>query len=193
MIWDRIRQRWQRLTQHEDWNIGVVSAPIHAFLDTDVPPEVKWFPPNERNLFRADPFAVIRDGITHVFFEEFDYRINRGYIRHCTLGPDGTPTSAETVLDLPVHLSYPYLIEHGDTIYMLPETYQANEAALYAATDFPRGWEKTKTLIEDFPALDSTVFEFEGRWWLICTRYDDPDPYELHIWYTDDLLGAWAP
>ena len=188
-----MRQRWQRLTQHEDWNIGVVTAPIHTFLGTDAPPEVKWFPPNKRNLFRADPFAVVRDGVTHVFFEAFDYRINRGYIQHCTLGPDGTPGEVETVLDLPVHLSYPYLFRNGNRIYMLPETYQANEAALYTATDFPRGWEKTKTLIKDFPALDSTVFEFEGCWWLICTRYDDPDPFELHIWYADDLLGIWTP
>jgi hypothetical protein len=45
----------------------------------------------------------------------------------------------------------------------------------------------------DFPAVDPTVFEHDGRWWMLCTHKEYGDNGELHAFYADDLLGPWSP
>ena len=91
------------------------------------------------------------------------------------------------------HTSYPYLFEHLGQIYCVPETYQAREVSLYRAEEFPNRWVKVATLIEDLAGLDSTVFQHEGRWWLMATDNDDGPNRKLKAWYASELLGPWKP
>jgi hypothetical protein len=193
MTASRIGRAWRRLTRHPDWNIGVAHAPPEAFLDETQSIEVTWFPRQSRDQFIADPFAIVHNGSRCVFFERFDYTENRGVIQCCALDDKNDPDPAETVLSAPHHLSYPFVFEHQGAVFMIPETYEAGEVALYRAEDFPVKWEKERTLIADFPGLDCTPFRYEDRWWLAGTRHEEPARYDLHLWFSDELLGDWTP
>ena len=105
---------------------------------------------------------------------------------------DERPSIPEVVIELPVHVSYPYLFEHGDSIYCVPETRQAKEIALYRAEDFPHGWSKIATLVSSFPGLDSTIFQYQGRWWLTSADGGSPS-FNLFVWYAQNPLGPWNP
>jgi hypothetical protein len=183
---------YRGLFRHADWNIGVAHAPIGAFLQPNARPLVSWFPPTKRGKFLADPFAVVRDGTTYILCEEFDYAANKGRIVSFELTDWLHPSGPKVAIELPTHISYPYLIEYQGAIYCTPETHQAREIALYKAEEFPHQWIRIASLISDFSGLDATIFQYEGRWWLTCAC-KDADLAQLFVWYAWDLLGPWTP
>jgi len=125
-------------------------------------------------------------------FEDFDYRMNRGFISS-TPTSDGRSTGESTpVLELPVHMSYPFLIAREDVVYCIPETFQANKISMFASRNFPNGWEAPITLIEGVPGVDSTVVWFNDRYWLFATQEKPEDPdLKLFIWHAAALGGPW--
>ena len=176
------------------WQVGVVQAPITAFLDPEVQPgQVTWLPSPGPWRYLADPFGVRRGETTHVFVESFDYRTKHGVIEHHELGPDLEWRDWTTVLAGPHHLSYPYLIEHAGETFMVPECHRANEVALYRAQEFPRRWVKEAVLLHGVPASEASFLHHEGRWWMFFTIVGPQarDQRELHVAYADQLTGPW--
>ncbi|WP_143382750.1 glucosamine inositolphosphorylceramide transferase family protein [Flavonifractor sp. An52] len=125
---------------------------------------------NSWRYWYADPHLIERDGKTWVFAEQYDRVCRRGKIACCEL-TEGGATSWRTVLNLPFHLSYPHLLEIGTEVYMIPESYVANEIALYRAESFPDKWSKVCVVKEAFCGVDSTVFEADGRKWIITLQF----------------------
>ena len=186
-----LARRFNDLFCHEEWNIGIVHAPIHAFLEPEMKLEIQWFPRLERGRFLADPFGIVRDGTVFVICEEFDYRSEKGVVS--CIDSSSQALSPRVIIDLPVHASYPYTFEHQGEIYCIPETYQAREVMLYKADKFPYTWVKKATLIDGVPAVDNTVFHFGDRWWLMCTDQDEGPFDRLFVWHAPDLFGPWKP
>jgi hypothetical protein len=54
LIYFNLREASRSIFFTDYWNIGVVKAPISAFLDEEKP-EVDWYPLRSRNRFLADP------------------------------------------------------------------------------------------------------------------------------------------
>lgn len=183
------KQMSRSYIRRKEWNIGIAFQPIHEFLNPDNKPEVHWLPPMPSGEFRADPFGIIKDGKTYIFCEEYDYGRRRGIITSLEL--DGE--HSQVVMDMPFHLSYPYLIEHNGEIYCIPESHQAGEIALYKAVEFPHKWEKVSTLISGTAGVDSTVFQYGGRWWLTYTDQDENPYLKLFVRHAPDLFGPWEP
>lgn len=174
------------------WNIGVVKAPVAAFLDPEFHPRVEWLPPPRSLEFFADPFGVVHEGRLHVMCERFDRRTQSGSI-WIVEWPDGGSFARSTpVLHLNGHASYPYLLEDRGKVYCIPETSAAGEVGLYRADRFPLNWRRVGTLLQGFPGVDNTLFRHEDRWWLLSTTSEVPDG-KLYAWYADAIEGPWAP
>lgn len=184
---------YNNLTKVQDWNVGVIRHPISDFLKPNNNPEVMWLPTPGKGKYLADPFGLIRDNRLFIFCEEFDYSTSKGRIACFEEGEDHAFMASRVAMELPIHLSYPYLLEWNGETYCVPETSHAREVSLYRAQEFPYKWEKATTLITNFPGLDASVFEFEGRWWLTCTNLEDGEWEKLFIWHADDLTGPWRP
>lgn len=185
--------QFDSLLRREHWHVGIVDQPIQAFLAPGARPEARWLPGLARHRFLADPFGVRRGAGTTLLVEEFDYRTQRGRIAALESDDGRAFTAPRPVIELPVHMSYPYLFTHRGEVYCVPETHQAREVSLYRAEDFPKEWRKVATLLQDFAAVDSTVFQHEGRWWLLCTDRDSGPDTKLYAWYAPDLPGPWLP
>lgn len=178
----------------EHWLLGYRYA--DTLLDPDAPVLTNVIPLEPpRGHFWADPAVISRDGLDHVFFEDYSYATGRGTIGHIELTPSGVASDAVTVLELDVHLSYPHMFEwRGDT-YMLPETAQARKLTLFRAAEFPLRWEPVCDLLEGWRIVDATLHEHEGRWYLFaniaegaCSTLD-----ELFLFHADSPLGPWLP
>jgi hypothetical protein len=150
--------------------------------------------PDDGFHFYADPFPIVVDGDTFLFIEDFDHRIGRGVISVVAFddtGPIGTP---HPVLEHEAHLSYPFVIESGGDVWMIPETSGAGTVELYRAARFPDRWEQEAVLLEGIAASDATPFRYGDRWWLSATvsgggSFSDA----LHLWSADRLVGPWRP
>ena len=180
------------LARHPDWAIGIIAAPIERILEAGEEPDIDWLP-GIPGRYAADPFGVERDGVLHVLFEEFDQRRAKGHISHVAIDRSGSVSGATPVLAPGSHVSYPFLVQHEGAVYMLPEVAEAGELVLYEATDFPYGWRPAVTLLPGVHAVDASVVEFEGRWWMFASRLDRGPNQNLFVWHAPELTGPWTP
>lgn len=185
-----IGRRLFERTLRDEWNVGVVRlAPADAIRGGTLS-GVRWHPPFEGGWI-ADPMARAVDGKVQVLVERMRLDTDKGYIAALTF--DGTSWDGQRLaIDTHCHASYPYLFSYAGDVYCVPETYEANEVRLYKCVDFPNTWELAGTLLRGIDAVDSTIFEYDGRWWLICTTAD-ASAHRLQIFHAPTPLGGWEP
>jgi hypothetical protein len=143
--------------------------------------------------FFADSFLLRRNGASHLFFEDFDFTAGRAGVSHVELHDTGAHGAVEPVLAEPHHLSYPFVFEHDGEAFMIPESRQARRIDVYRATDFPRGWALETTLLRDIEAVDATLFEHEGDFYLF-TNVATPgasSSEELHLFVSKSPFGPF--
>jgi hypothetical protein len=158
-------------------------------------PEEGWAVlPDDGHRFYADPFPIEHDGRLTLFVEEFPHRTQRGVISAVEFGPDGPLGRPEPVLDLPHHLSYPFVFARDGEVWMIPESCAAGTVDLYRSTAFPGGWVKQATLLSGIVASDATLLEHAGRWWMFATVRDGDGSFSdtLHLWSAPDFRGPWS-
>ena len=184
----KFRDSWMR----EQWFIAFrFGAP-----DEDPTGGLSQFQPiiPPRDRLWADPFVVVEEGRTFVFVEEMFFRFKRGAIAYLELRPDGTWSQPHRVLERPYHLSYPCVFRWRGEYYMVPETSQNRTIELYRCTSFPDRWEFATELMRDMNAVDSTIFELSGLWWMYTSTASVGRIFdELSIYYAESPLGPWHP
>ncbi len=155
----------------------------------------KIVPPKDR--FWADPHIIHRDDKYYIYIEEYLYHTGRGRLAVITMDSDGNYSDPEVVLEKPYHLSYPYVFEHENEYYMIPETQEDKTIQLYKCTDFPAKWEFQLNLMEDIEAVDTTLLHRENKWWMFAnvTEHEGASSWdELFLYSSDDLFSTdWTP
>jgi hypothetical protein len=151
-------------------------------------------PPKDR--YWGDPFVIQRGDCSYIFIEEKLYATGLGRITCLTLNRDGNLLSQQAVLERPYHLSYPFIFERGGELFMMPETAAHRTVELYRCTHFPDRWEFVRNLLTDVYAVDATLLEHLGRWWLFANVKTSGGSSldALHLYSTSDpLQGDWRP
>src|SRR5208283_1837879 len=188
----RLKRSLWDLANNEQWflayTLGSSKPSIHAPRDLKL---IK--PPKDR--FWADPCPVTRDGKYYIFIEEFLYETMKGHISVIEMDPDGDWKQPVNILEKDYHLSYPFLFEWDNHLYMIPETKRNNTVELYRCVEFPANWEFDRVLIADIQAVDTTLYEQDGTWWLLCSigGKDFASNDELHAFYAETPFGPWTP
>ncbi|MFC3549814.1 hypothetical protein ACFOLC_02170 [Lysobacter cavernae] len=151
--------------------------------------------PCPRGHFYADPLLHLHHGEPWLFVEDYDYRRGKGTLAVLPWSDDGPAGTARTVLDLDVHLSYPFVFEWRGETYLVPESAAAHRISLFRARAFPDRWEFVCDLLQGHRAVDATLHEHDGRWYLfanVCEAgggtYD-----ELFLFHADTPLGPFRP
>jgi hypothetical protein len=149
--------------------------------------------PDDGVRFYADPFPIVSGGRLHMFVEEFDHRLGRGVISVIEFNGSGPIGKPRRVLETASHLSYPFVFEHAGETWMVPESSATATIDLYRADPFPDRWIKEATLVSGVTASDATLFEHNGRWWMLAVARDDGGAHSdaLHVWSARDALGPW--
>lgn len=173
--------------QHEHWSVyfrlsDALSTAFWQFKKLESPADCYW----------ADPHAIEKDGRFYVFVEEYRYATQKGHIAVVTLNAEGQQTGpAIPVLESDKHLSYPFVFEHEGTYYLLPESAESKKIELYECVEFPHQWRPAKVLMQDVHAVDTTLYQRDGRWWMFtnlsvgkgANTHD-----ELYLFSADTLL-----
>ncbi|WP_400078907.1 hypothetical protein [Winogradskyella sp. R77965] len=171
--------QWIMLYKFEDKNDWATS--FHEFK--------RIVPPKDR--FWADPFVMERNGSYFIFFEELIYKENIGKIAVLEIDSDGNFEPPKIIIDKDYHLSYPFLIEEGSDLYMIPESSGNGTIELYKCTAFPLQWQLHKVLMQDVNAVDTTILKHNGKYWLFCNITENEGASsldELFLFYSDSLL-----
>ena len=152
---------------------------------------IAWLPDAGRWRYLADPFGLVRGDALHVFVEAFDYRIKRAHIeRHEFALANLSWRGQATVLDKPFHLSYPQVFEHDGETWMVPESFQAGEIALYRATDASLDhWERECALLGGMPGVPDLITRYMER---KMEKLDIPPIPEFIEMISDTGAGIYA-
>lgn len=140
--------------------------------------------------FVADPFMIRKKDRWYMFFEVLNRTSGHGDIGYAVSRDGMTWDYQQIVLDEPFHLSYPHVFFHDDTYYMIVESNAVNSIRLYKSDDFPKGWKYETTLLEGLHFTDSTIFLYNGRWW-IFTETDPVGDGTLRLYHSTSLRGRW--
>jgi hypothetical protein len=140
--------------------------------------------------FVADPFLLRRDATWFLFFEVWNEATQRGEIA-VARSPDARQWRYDgVVLAEPFHLSYPYVFESQDTVYLMPESAQARAVRLYRADPFPSHWSFVQTLLHGEAFSDPSIVEHGGRWWLFVASHPETNA-RLDLYFADRPDGPW--
>ena len=118
----RIDYRWRVAYTRSDWRKAVLCRSTQL--------------QNPPSHFLADPFVVSKNGKDFCFVEDFDLQTQKGKIAVYELASGGG-TLIGTVLDEPFHMSFPYIFEFDQELYMCPETSENRDIRIYKCIEFP--------------------------------------------------------
>jgi hypothetical protein len=190
------RNKMREIARPAQWFIAYRFHPAGAPSEVPLREPFRFhelLPPHDR--FWADPFPLLNDGRHWIFFEE-KVSAQPGRIAVVEVGPGGVVGPPVPALERPYHLSYPFVFEWDDQIYMLPETEQNRTVEVYRAEEFPTRWTADRVLLSGVRAVDATLAEIAGRWWMfvnIAESEEAPIADELHLYHAATPLGPWLP
>jgi hypothetical protein len=188
----------RKLGRREAWRVGVRRLRAEAGPeDLDLDPAGFDLLASPRDHFYADPFVLRHEGVTALFFEDYDFETGRARISRVLLDADRPPSPVEPALTRPYHLSYPFLLAHDGAALMLPETSANRTIELYEAEAFPDRWRPRSVLIDDIDASDSTLHfdEATGLWWIFTavSEFGGSSHDGLWLFFSERLEGPWRP
>ena len=190
LLKNKVAFHYRELFRPEDWNVGIAEV-ISDGMTGSVGEHAVWLPPPPKGRYYADPFAFLSDGRLHVLFENYDYRFRKGKISRVVFHK-GKISAAETVLEEPFHLSYPFVTGYKGEIYCVPEAADSGGIRLYRFDKGKNRFLFEKVLVDGFPGVDPTIFQYEDKWWLFATDKSQSNT-DLHVFYAYDLFGPYHP
>lgn len=137
--------------------------------------------------FVADPFLYFSDNTYFIFYEAMDMNLKRAKICYSYSSDLKNWIYGGIAISEKYHLSYPYLFEYNNKIFLIPETHQKCEVRLYECLDFPNQWEYRHTLLKGKYCEPSIVFH-DSNWYLFLTEMDSSC---LRLFYSDQLTDNW--
>lgn len=145
--------------------------------------------------FWADPFPVIDNGRHWIFVEEWMHGAPHAHLAVIDVLADGSFGPSVPVLEKPYHLSYPHVFRWMGEFYMIPETRNNRTIELYRSFRFPFDWRLERVLMRDLDAVDASVIEIDGWWWMfvaIAPKHGVEND-QLHLFSAETPLGLWRP
>jgi hypothetical protein len=94
------------------------------------------------------------------------------------------------MLETKGHLSYPFVIEQDGRILVVPEQADSGRVELYALSLENEALVPVSVLLEE-PLVDPTLFQHQGRWWLIGTKSPLTNT-ELFAFFSERLDGPFT-
>ena len=139
----------------------------------------------------ADPFISFVNGGWYMHFEVLNRLSGKGEIAFASSADGFAWHYGGIVLRERFHLSYPYVFAWRNDMYMVPESAQAKAIRLYRAVRFPDRWVHAATLLEGARFVDSSLFRYEGSWWMFTENGSKPSAPVLSLFHASEPAGPW--
>ena len=168
------------------WSIGVFYTEKLTDLNKDIKLVLSAKDVTDVNArFVADPFIIKKNSKWYMFFEIYDENKQKGVIGFAT-SQDGIKWDYKNViLEENYHLSYPYIFEYNNEIYMIPEIAHSGKVRLYKFTEFPQKLEYLKDII-DGSYWDCSLVDYNNKYYLFAHKQNN-----LYLYYSESLFGDW--
>ena len=143
-----------------------------------------------KDEFWADPFIFNYNSENYIFFENYSYKSKRGKIS-CGIIKGNQLVEISDVLDLDYHLSYPFIFEENNNIFLIPETCDNKRLEIYKCVDFPCSWELYSNAFNGENIIDAHIYKDQNmQKWLFLNKQENQNSSnnsDLYIYKFDSL------
>jgi len=126
----------------------------------------------------------------YIFFENYSYKTKKGKIS-CGRIKGNQLVEISDVLDFKYHLSYPFIFEYEENIFLIPESIENNRLEIYKCINFPNKWDLYSTAFEGELVCDAHVYiDDNNQKWLFINKKENKNcavEPELYIYKFDSL------
>ncbi len=128
---------------------------------------------NSWRYWAADPFLFEKNGKVYLFFEMFDRLKNKGGIGFREFNNDKW-SPMQMIIEKPFHMSFPYIYEDQNGIFMLPEASYDRCVPILKAVEFPWKWKMVERLLDGEKVCDSILMQKKGLKYLFTQPVEIP-------------------
>ncbi len=196
LLKNRIKFYYKELVAAEVWNVGLIKKPIHEVALGDgqlKKSDITWLRQFANTKYLADPSGFLENGKLHIMAEDYNYRWQKANISEIIWDIKRNSFSVPIrIIEGDKHLSYPFIVEHDNNVYCVPESFRSANITLYRRNYSEEAFIEEKMLLDKVEAVDPTLFLYEGTWWLFFTikKYSTT---HLYVYYSKDLKGTYEP
>lgn len=150
------------------WNLAFINKPDDII--SKVRPILHHLKHDYSDRWFADPFIldVTENGDIIILAEELEYERNIGRIARLIV--DKTSyclKDMKIILELPSHLSFPFIYRYNGKIYVLPENSESGCATIY---EYKNDSLLPIKVISQEPLTDATIFDCGARTYILSTQ-----------------------
>lgn len=127
----KLRQK-SRNARKKKWGLAFIETPLDQIL-CGVKPKIRWVHNPYTDRWFADPFILsYNNSEINLLVEEFSYNSGVGRIARVTVNRKTMSISGmKILLELPTHLSFPFIIRQNGKILVMPENFHSGKQAVY--------------------------------------------------------------
>lgn len=170
------------------WNIGFVEEDIRDVLNADHL-NIHWLHHPYRDRWFADPFFLSVDE-SHIVLlaEEFCYASQKGRIAKLVIKRDGyVLEEMKIILELPSHLSFPFIFRRRDTIFMIPESSKSGQTIVYTYNEKTDEVKEVSVLCH-LPLTDAILIKMpDDRHYILSTKEPTQNKNHLQVYSVDTV------
>lgn len=187
-MFSNLKKYWRQLNESE-WKLGICLKGYEGLKSQDI----QWISNGKyRNKWFADPFILDYNSESiYLLVEEFDYSVHRGRIAKLRIDRNSwTVLDCKIILDLPTHLSFPFILRENGHIYVCPENYKSGSWSMYEYNPI----DEKVTFIKEIHQrrfTDATLWKFRQKYYILSTEEPTPNGPTLNIFSSDTLMGEF--
>lgn len=146
----------------QHWTLGFIEQPLKDIIDGK-PYEIIYVKGMPRDRWFADPFILDYDeDRIQVLVEEFCYKLCRGRIAWLSFDRKSYRLlEYKIILDLPTHLSFPFIQRKNGKVYICPENSASGSWNMYEYN--PAADALTKENMVNLPLTDAIITDLFGE------------------------------
>ncbi|WP_459189445.1 glycosyl transferase [Parabacteroides sp. APC149_11_2_Y6] len=141
-------------------------------------------------IINADPFLYSYKDILYLFYEEKN--IDTPGVIKMTKSTDGKIwTDSVIIIKEDFHLSFPFVFEYEDHIYIIPESNADKSIRIYISNSDLSEWRFEKKILEGEHYRDSSIIRHNNTYYIFTTVIEKGE-YVLKLFYSDSLFDKWS-
>lgn len=167
------------------WDVAVTNASIERFVADPRAAWLHWVARDDRE-YLADPFLMRSENGRATLLCETMIGVTTGLI---AIDLDDRFGERRPLLNGAGPASYPYVVDIGNESWLVPEQWPCGRLEAYRLEGTRT--ELASVLLDGVAAVDPTIVQHAGLWWLFCTDQRRGPNYVLHVYWAQDPRGPW--
>jgi len=187
-----ILRKYLKKLYYQKWIIGICRENLPDIIrNKKFDPDINWLFKNSSNKIYGDPFFIrSEDGKTEIIMEVLRFEGDYGRLALIVLDEEFRLSNYKMLLDTKSHLSYPFVFKENGRYFIFPESSKNGRLSCYEYDPVSGRLIFLQDILE-FPMLDSTIIQKNGKYWIFGVLNDGKAGYEEHVYYSNNLLGPY--